>query len=110
MRKAEQVDLSGDHSRADIYKKKKKKKYFEFKECACEWVDVVKEQRYKAFTHSSSFVGNVRYDQDLQEMTVILNGKEYTFCNVPERKFDAWQGADSKGEYFNRNIKTQHDC
>jgi len=52
----------------------------------------------------------VRYDQELQEMSVILNGQEYSFCNVPERKYDAWEGADSKGEYFNRNIKTQHDC
>ena len=43
-------------------------------------------------------------------MSVILNGQEYSFCNVPERKYDAWKGADSKGEYFNRNIKTQHDC
>lgn len=89
---------------------KKKQLEFSFKECACEWTEVVKEQRYKAFTHSSSFVGNVRYDQELQEMSVILNGQEYDFCGVPERKYDAFEGADSKGEYFNRNIKTQHDC
>ena len=43
-------------------------------------------------------------------MTVILNGTEYSFCNVPERKYDAFEGADSKGVYFNREIKTQHDC
>lgn len=43
-------------------------------------------------------------------MTVILNGQEYDFCGVPERKYDAFEGADSKGEYFNREIKTQHDC
>ena len=104
------MDLGGDWSHADIKKKKKKIKQFEFKESASEWQDVIKEQRYKAFTHTSSFVGNVRYDQELQEMSVILNGQEYSFCNVPERKYDAWEGADSKGEYFNRNIKTQHDC
>ena len=66
--------------------------------------------RYRAFTHSSSFVGNVRYDRDMQRMTAILSGKEYTFCNVPERKFDAFEGANSKGAYFNREIKSLHDC
>jgi len=53
----------------------------------------------------------VRYDADAQTMEVFLNKEKwYEFCNVPERKFDAWQGADSKGEYFNRSIKGQHDC
>lgn len=105
----EQVTLVGPQARPDICKKKKKK-YFEFKECACEWADVVKEVRYRAFTHSSSFVGNVKYDQDEQRMEIILNGKTYDFCNVPERKFDAFEGADSKGAFFNREIKTLHDC
>jgi len=43
-------------------------------------------------------------------MEIILNGKTYDFCNVPERKFDAFEGADSKGAFFNREIKTLHDC
>tara|TARA_R110002020_G_scaffold42971_5_gene125362 strand:+ start:4629 stop:4763 length:135 start_codon:yes stop_codon:yes gene_type:complete len=44
-------------------------------------------------------------------MEVYLNGEKwYDFCNVPERKFDSWKGADSKGAFFNRNIKGQHDC
>ena len=111
----EDVALSGDHSRADIDKKKKKiakvPNGFEFKEALDEhWLNIIQEVRFRAFTHTSSFVGNVRYDQDLQEMTIILNGKEYNFCNVPERKFEAFRGADSKGAYFNRNIRTLHDC
>lgn len=106
IKKKEQVDLQGPQSTPTIKKKKK----FEFKECACEWSDVVKEARFKAFTHSSSFVGNARYDNELQEMTLVLNGKEYTFCNVSERKFDAFEGASSKGAFFNREFKEQHDC
>lgn len=66
--------------------------------------------RLKAFTHSSSFVGNMRYDQDEQSMTGILSGKHYKWCDVSEREFDAFQGAGSKGAFFNRNIKGQHDC
>ena len=63
-----------------------------------------------AFTHSSSFVGNVRYNTETQEMRILLNGKAYNFCNVPRRIYEAFQGADSKGAYFNRSIKTQFDC
>ena len=86
-------------------------KEFSFSENLDEhWLNIIQEVRFRAFTHTSSFVGNVRYDQDLQEMTIILNGKEYNFCNVPERKFEAFRGADSKGAYFNRNIRTLHDC
>ncbi len=112
-------------SRADIAKKKKKetpllptgrtvnskKKKFEFKEVLDEhWKAIIQEVRFRAFTHSSSFVGNVKYDQDEQSMEMILNGETYKFCNIPERIFDAFEGADSKGAYFNRNIKTQFNC
>ena len=63
-----------------------------------------------AFTHSSSFIGNVRYNTDTQGMLMLLNGKEYNFCNVPARIFDSFQGADSKGAFFARSIKGQFDC
>jgi len=78
-------------------------KIFEFNE-------EIKDEALRAFTHSSSFVGNVTYDQDNQGMTILLNGKEYSFCGVPERIFDAFEGADSKGAYFARNIKEQFNC
>jgi len=77
--------------------------YFDFNE-------VCKEADLTAFTGSSSFVGNVRYDADTQGMRILLNGKAYNFCNVPRRIFDSFQGADSKGAFFNRAIKGQFDC
>lgn len=43
-------------------------------------------------------------------MEAILNGKTYKFCDVAERIFDAWEGSDSKGAFFNREVKTLHDC
>lgn len=46
------------------------------------------EEDLKAFTHSSSFVGNVKYNPEDQSMEIILNGKKYNFCNVPERVFE----------------------
>jgi len=111
----EDVALSGDHSRADIDKKKKKiakvPRGFEFKEAIDEhWESLIQEVRFKAFTHSSSFVGNVKYDQDNQSMEIILNGSTYDFCNVSERLYDSFEGANSKGAFFNREIKTLHDC
>jgi len=66
--------------------------------------------QFRAFTNSSSFVGNMRYDQDEQSMTGILSGKHYQWCGVPESKFDSFQGAGSAGAFFNRDIKGQYDC
>jgi len=85
-------------------------KSFKFNESAEEWQGILTEQRFRAFTASSSFVGNVRYDRDEQSMRILLNGIPYQFCNVPERIFDSFEGANSKGAFFNRNIKTQFDC
>jgi hypothetical protein len=106
-KKREQVNLVGPHPTAQI---KKKKRHFEFVETTNDVWKEVAEARFKAFTHSSSFVGNVKYDQDNQTMEIILNGKKYDFCNVSERLFDAFEGADSKGAFFNREIKSLHDC
>jgi len=67
-------------------------------------------ERLRAFTNTSSFVGNMRYDQDEQSMTGILSGKHYKWCGVPEKTFDAFQGAGSAGAFFNRQVKGQFDC
>jgi len=86
-------------------------RFFTFNETLDEhWKIVIQEVRFRAFTHSSSFVGNVKYDQDNQSMEIILNGKTYNFCQVEERLFDAFEGSPSKGEFFNREIKRLHDC
>ena len=74
---------------------------------------IIQEQtqgKKRAFTHSSSFVGNVRYNPQNQTMRVMMNGKGYGFCGVPERVFDSWEGANSKGEYWWRNIKDRYNC
>ena len=127
----EDVALSGDHSRADIKKKKKVAQVprgFEFVETLDEhWEEVehylmedstnsgqksdtVGNPEFKSFTHSSSFIGNVIWDRESREMEMLLNGNKYHFCNVSERLFDSFEGASSKGAFFNREIKTLHDC
>lgn len=69
-----------------------------------------KPDREPSFDMSSSFVGKVTYTPDFQTMEISLSGKIYGFCGVPERTFDSFEGAGSKGAFFNRNIKGQFDC
>ena len=66
--------------------------------------------REPAFQHTSSVVGVVVYNPDMNSMQVVLSGKEYNYCNVPYRIFTAFKGADSKGQYYNRSIKGQYLC
>jgi len=94
----------------DEPKKKVKSLEFSFDESVEEWRHVLGEQRFRAFTASSSFVENIRYDRDLQQIVGILGGVEYTWCGVPERIFDAWEGAGSKGAFSGREVKGQFDC
>lgn len=70
----------------------------------------VNQGKKRAFTHSSTWVGNVRYNPQNQTMRVMMNNKGYGFCGVPEKVFDSWQGSPSKGEYWWRNIKDRYNC
>ena len=124
----ESVDLVGSHPTLKAKKKKKEILSFEFNEKLDEsWKEIehylyedavnknvkkntVGDPEFRAFTHSSSFVGNVLWDRESREMDVILNGKTYHFCHVSERLYDSFEGASSKGAFFNREIKTLHDC
>jgi len=79
-----------------------------FRERILNWLR--EQPRFKSFDPDSSFVGTVKYDQDNQSMQITLNGKKYDFCNVEERLFDSFSGAGSKGAFFNREIKSLHNC
>lgn len=67
--------------------------------------DPINFDREPTFNNPSSFIGLVTYFPDTQDMIVVLNGKPYNYCNVPQRTFDAFKGADSPGAFYNRNIK-----
>jgi hypothetical protein len=62
------------------------------------------------FTHTSSFVGKVDYEPDLQEMRISLNNIVYEYCFVPENIFEEFEAATSKGSYYNENIKGKFVC
>ena len=73
-------------------------------------LSLLTEADFTTFTHSSSFIGNVRYDADESGMVILMNEKAYNFCNVPRRVYDGFEGANSKGAFFNREIKGLYDC
>ena len=73
-------------------------------------VNIKTDDRQPSFKQPSSFVGQVEYYPEDLSMEIVLNGKLYAFCNVSERIFDSFEGASSKGAFFNREIRTLHDC
>ena len=73
-------------------------------------INIKVDDRQPSFNQPSSFVGQVEYFPEDLSMEILLNGKLYAFCNVSERLYDSFEGAGSKGAFFNREIKTLHDC
>lgn len=67
-------------------------------------------KREEEFTHASSFIGTVIYTLDLQSMEILIGGRMYPYCGVPQRIYDSFKGAGSKGQFFNREIKGIYEC
>lgn len=75
-----------------------------------DWQDVLNAD-IEFFNQFSSFVGEVQYDTETNQMFVDLNGKTYVFCNVPRFIFDEFKdGRRSKGKYFNSVLKGGFQC
>jgi len=91
---------------SEIIKLEKDTREFKFNEPNDAWSFLSEAD----FVQGSSFVGEVNYNEDAQEMKISLNGTVYEYCNVPQRVFDGFEGAPSKGAYYNRIIKGQFDC
>lgn len=53
----------------------------------------------------SSFVNRVCYDASNQYMIILLKETYYHYCEIPKATVDALLSADSKGRYYNANIK-----
>lgn len=63
-----------------------------------------------AFTHTSSWIGNVRYNTEDKTMRILMNGKAFTHCGVERADYDRFEGAPSKGEHWWREIKDRFNC
>ncbi len=58
---------------------------------------------------TSSNLHSVGYDLDSQTFEVEFNnGSVYQYSNVPQGEYDALMSADSKGTYFNANIRNRY--
>lgn len=54
----------------------------------------------------SSFVHRICYDVTDSRVIVLLRETFYQYCNVDADTVAAWLGADSKGRFYNQNIKS----
>lgn len=68
------------------------------------------QEREQEFNQPSSFIGTVIYSPDIQTMEIELNGNVYNYCNVPQRIYESFEGAGSKGEFYNREIRGIYTC
>lgn len=59
---------------------------------------------------ASSFLHEVCYDKKNQYLVMLLNTTRYHWCSVDEGTVNSLLAADSKGRYFNANIKGRFDC
>jgi hypothetical protein len=75
-----------------------------------EFEETVHNEQLIAFTHTSSWIGNVRFNTDTLEMRILMNGKAYNFCGVPRRVYDAFEGSPSKGEFYWRELRQLYSC
>ena len=58
---------------------------------------------------TSTDIRAIGYDTDSQTLEVEFNsGSVYAYAGVPQGEHDGFVGADSKGKYFNANIKNRY--
>ena len=53
----------------------------------------------------SSIVQRVCYDRARRHLIVAVKGAYDQYCDLPAETFDAFMGAPSMGQFFNRNIR-----
>lgn len=54
----------------------------------------------------SSTMNAIGYEADPLELTIAFkNGSIYVYSGVSQEVFDQFLGSDSKGQFFNQNIK-----
>lgn len=59
---------------------------------------------------SSSFVHRICYNDESQYIVVLLNQTYYHYCRVPQSVVNQWLDSDSKGRFFNTDVKGKYDC
>jgi len=82
------------------------------KRAAYKAVHGTREERLGQFIPvQSSLMTSVRYDPAARELDIAFtSGKTYRYLNVPLETYACLLDAESKGEFFNDNIKDEFAC
>jgi hypothetical protein len=60
-------------------------------------------------TVSSSNINSIGYEAETQTLEIeFMRGSVYQYSDVPVEEYEAIMNADSKGKYFNANIKIHY--
>ncbi len=60
---------------------------------------------------SSTAIRRIMYDPIDRELWVtFVSGRQYVYFDVPPEKFSAFSHAESRGGFFNREIRDHHGC
>lgn len=60
-------------------------------------------------TVSSSNINSIGYEAETQTLEIeFMRGSVYQYSDVPVEEYEAIMNADSKGKYFNANIKNHY--
>jgi hypothetical protein len=58
---------------------------------------------------TSESIRSIGYDSDCQTLEVEFNyGAVYQYAGVPQGEYEGMMNADSKGKYFNANIRNRY--
>ncbi len=57
----------------------------------------------------SSFIDYLIYYKESGHLIIAMNGKEYTYANVSEAMWEDFKNADSKGSFYNAEIKDRSE-
>lgn len=59
----------------------------------------------KVSNFDSSFIDYITYYSSSKHLIICMNGKEYVFANVSSSLWSDFKSADSKGTFYNQNIR-----
>ena len=63
----------------------------------------------KTFEINSSALKTVKYDEIKKQLFItFVSGREYRFDNVPAEVMDKFELAESKGKFYNTEIKNKY--
>jgi hypothetical protein len=73
-------------------------------------VDISYPERFELIVPDSALINGAAYDRATSYLLISLNGAWYHYCYVPKSIWVSFASADSKGQFYNAQIKDRYDC